>query len=425
VRRSARALVLLAAGVLAGPARAQDPPPPSEDASRIVNALLGGLAGFKDITGAELQREVEAIGGVPFRKEVPLDFMTHAELVRYVRKLVEEEYPEAEADADRRTLVALGLLEPATDLRAVRSRLLEDNVAGFYDERPGRKRLYAVSADRQLTPSNQLVLSHELRHALQDQYAEVHDMLAETVGDFDDRRLAYLSLLEGDATLVMERFLMRKVAGPAGESMDLSGFSLPAAPDVPGAPPVLRDQLVQPYFAGRDFAKAVWQRGGWNALREAWAKPPRSTEQVLHPDKFFAGEEPRAVELPPGPPGGRLLDEGVLGELLVRTLVGDGGERAAAGWGGDAYSAWDVSGRTLLVYRSVWDTREDAQEFLEAARAAFRARHGAPATQGGFSLFTAKPWTFAWGEHAGGVVLVSSDDPAVLAAALARVAGLL
>ena len=63
------------------------------------------------------------------------------------------------------------------------------------------------------------MLSHELRHALQDQYADVHGVLPDAVGDFDDRRLAFVSLLEGDATLVMERFLMKRLAGSAlGES---------------------------------------------------------------------------------------------------------------------------------------------------------------------------------------------------------------
>ena len=45
-------------------------------------------------------------------------------------------------------LIALDLLPAGTDLRAVRARVLEENIAGFYDERPGKKRLYAVSEDR-------------------------------------------------------------------------------------------------------------------------------------------------------------------------------------------------------------------------------------------------------------------------------------
>ena len=64
------------------------------------------------------------------------------------------------------------------------------------------------------------------------------------MGDFDDRRLAFVSLLEGDATLVMERFLMKRLSGSMlGGASDMSQLSWPTPP-VPGVPPVVRDQLV-------------------------------------------------------------------------------------------------------------------------------------------------------------------------------------
>jgi len=53
---------------------------------------------------------------------------------------------------------------------------------------------------------NQLVLSHELRHALQDQHVNVEQALGDG-SDFDDGKLAVLSLLEGDASLLMEKYL--------------------------------------------------------------------------------------------------------------------------------------------------------------------------------------------------------------------------
>src|SRR5712691_8603024 len=273
------ALILLA--FAAGPGTAQEPPP--ADSSDLVNTLLSGLLGFRDLTGPELQREVAEAGGIPFRADVPLDFMTRAQLSRYVREVLDAEYPEAKARIDQRTLVAFDLLSPQTDLRALRARVLLENIAGFYDERPGKKRLYSVSDDRRLSPSNQLILSHELRHALQDQYVDLHSQLPDAEGDFDDFRLSWLSLLEGDATLVMERFLLRRIPG-GGEVDDLSGFTLPT-PEIAGAPPVVRDQLVLPYLAGLDFARALWKRGGASALRQAWARPPESSEQVLHPEK--------------------------------------------------------------------------------------------------------------------------------------------
>lgn len=410
-----RVLGLACLGLLvAARARAQD----AAQAAEILNALLGGLLGFVEMTGDQLQREVEEAGGVAFRSAVPLDYLSDAGLASYLKELIDSEYPVERASADQRALVAFGLLEPDTDLRALRTRLLLENVAGFYDERPGRKRLYAVSAERRLTPMNQLVLAHELRHALQDQYADIAGLLPAGVGDFDDRRLALMSLLEGDATLVMERFLLRRLSVQGGgESPDFSGLTLPELL-APGTPPVLRDQLVQPYLVGRDFAQAVLRAGGWDALKAAWLSPPDSTEQVLHPDKFLKREAPLGVQLEYAPAAGRLLDEGVLGELLVRTLLGDetGGE-ASAGWGGDAFRVWDVAGRTLLVWRSAWDTARDAAEFAEALRARYEYSHGRSRPLEGAALYGKGRWTLALGASGNGVTLVASDDAGALLSA--------
>lgn len=389
--------------------------PPGKDPSETLDSLLAGLGAFREVTGRELQGEVAEVGGVPFRWNVPLSFMTREELSRYLRELFDAEYPEEKARADQRTLVAFDFLAPDADLRRLRGRLLEENVAGFYDERPGRKRLYAISRERRLTAANQMILSHELRHALQDQYTDVHGMLPDSISDFDDRRLAFLSLLEGDATLVMERFLFRRLG--KGHGGDLSGLTLPAPP-VPGAPPVLRDQLVLPYVVGRDFAAALWRRGGWGALRDAWKEPPESTEQVLHPETFFRREPPKASELGYAPPGGRIIQEGVLGELLTRTLLGAGSEAAAAGWGGDRFRVWDISRKTLLLWRSVWDSPEDRLEFWNAALKAFQARRGGGLQRRGFVIFKADAWTYAWALQNGSVVLLSSDSPEALEEAL-------
>jgi len=408
-------LVLLVVLLRAVATPAQEPPEPSD----LINTLLDGLLGFRTLTETELEAEVAEVGGVPFRSRVPLDYLTRAELARYLKGVLDDEYPLEKARIDERTLSALGLLPPGLDLRRLRAELLEQNIAGFYDERPGKKRLYAVSDDKRLTPANQIVLAHELRHALQDQYAEVHRMLPDSVGDYDDRRLAYLSLLEGDATLVMERFLLRRLpggeelVGAGGAESSLAGMSLPGT-ELPGAPPVVRDQLVLPYLVGRDFALAVQKRGGWSALREAWGRPPASTEQVLHPERFFSGEAPRAVALSLAPPGGRLLGEGVVGELLLRTWLGEGQEAAAGGWGGDRFQVFDVRGKTLLIWRLVWDSPQDGEEFETAALARLR-RWGQPlAARGELRAFQGGPWQVLFGRRAGGFDYAATDDPALL-----------
>jgi hypothetical protein len=379
--------------------------------------------GSVEVSGPQLQREVAEVGGIPFRRDVPIAFMGHDELVAYLREVMDSEYPPARAEADERLLQALDLLGPEVDLRALRGRVLEDNVIGFYDERPGRQKLFAVSEEQAFTPMNQIVLVHELRHALQDQYEQLHWQLPDDVGDFDDRRLAWMSLLEGDATLVMERFVLARL-GALG--LDLGGLAeqgyadmnIPGLADVPGAPPIIRDQLVMPYLVGRDLARAIEERGGPEAMKEAWRRPPESTEQALHPEKFFSGEPPRVVTPRRAPPGGRLLGQGVLGELLLRTLVEETGE-AVAGWGGDAWRLWDVEGGTVLVWKSAWDTVQDASEFEDALRRRFARRRGSEARRGQWALFEgAASWRFALRREADVVDLVSADTPTAFEALL-------
>lgn len=436
--RRLAALFLVCGLVTASAAVAQTPPGgepagATADPAELVNALLAGLMGQGEVTGAQLQQEVAEAGGIPFRQDVPVAFLGKDELAAYLRDVFDSEYPAEQARLDERMLRAFDLLPTGTDLRAVRARVLEENVVGFYDERPGHRRLYAISGDRSFTPMNQIVLAHELRHALQDQYQDLHAKLPDGVGDFDDRRLAWTALLEGDATLVMERFVKQRLGGlapsegrtPGGagetdEEAAVDDLAIPGLADVPGAPPVVRDQLVQPYFTGLTLARALWRQGGGDAIREAWARPPESTEQVLHPAKFFVREPPQVVApVLPAPAGGRLLSEGVLGELLLRTLLGEGGASAAEGWGGDGWRLWDVAGRTVLAWRSTWDSPADATKFDTRLRERFTRERGAGTRRGAWLVFGGEGgWQFALRRDGDAIDLASADDARLLGALL-------
>jgi hypothetical protein len=394
---------------------AQERPP--ADPSDLINSLLSGLLGLRPVTEADLQRDVAEAGGIPFKRDVPIDYMSRAQAARYFEELFDAEYPPERAQAEQRLLRTLDLLPEGADLRRLRSQLMLENVVGFYDERPDRRRLFAVSDERSLTPANQLVLAHELRHALQDQYLDISKLLPPSLSDFDDRRLALLSLLEGDATLVMQRYLMARL--PGGEQLDMTGMTLPT-PEMPGTPAVLRDQLVLPYTVGLEFARAIHARSGWRGIQEAYSRPPLSTEQVLHPQKYFDGERPRAVTLGFVPAGGRPLAEGVLGELLWRSLLGDGREAAAAGWGGDAYRAFDVSGKTLVVVHSSWDSPADLRELLEALDARFTQSHGKAQLLRGYRIYERDGASVAIGEWLSGALLVAADSGELLRSALLR-----
>ena len=121
------------------------------------------------------------------------------------------------------------------------------------------------------------------------------------------------------------------------------------------APYIAIRTFVFPFAEGLDFAVQLFQSAGnWSLINQALETPPASTEQVLHLEKFAAGEMPISVEMPDL---GRVLGggwkhvrTGVLGELFITAWLEtdfspQAASIAATGWGGDAYSLFEGLGR--------------------------------------------------------------------------------
>ena len=346
--------------------------------------LLGQMLGLSDVSPEELKKKVEVVGKLQFLRQVPVDFMSREDLAQYIKQLFEEEYSVDTAEREERALRALGFLTLGQDLRSIRFRVLNENIAGFYDERPHVKKLFAISSGERLNLMNQLVLSHELRHAVQDQHLNLREVFG-ALSDYDDRRLAALSLIEGDATLLMEKYMSSSSGGESGTGLEglLGGLGAEAmdgramaemfaGPELRSAPPIVREQLIVPYLEGRKLANEIHRRGGFKLLNEHLQRLPRSMEQVLHPEKYLERpDEPVDVSLSEAS-GEDPEFEGTVGESFLRVLFEsvlpqEGGHQAAAGWGGDRYVLWrDDDGRYHLLWRTVWDTDRDADEFFAA-----------------------------------------------------------
>ena len=156
------------------------------------------------------------------------------------------------------------------------------------------------------------------------------------------------------------------------------------------APTFLWKPLIGAYLKGQAFLAG--HPDGMEipaAIRRAFEKPPRSSEQVLHPDKYWDDaqrDEPRHVRFERAalPAGWEVRGENGLGELglgfVVEPLKSRGGVanpfalmaprltwEASEGWGGDR---WILLARgeedRVLVLATVWDTPEDAREFSAA-----------------------------------------------------------
>jgi hypothetical protein len=138
----------------------------------------------------------------------------------------------------------------------------------------------------------------------------------------------------------------------------------------------VRASLAFQYDDGTAFTGRALNSGGWAAVDRAQADPPASTEQVLHPERYFERRDPPVdVRLGgtdrPEAAGWTRIFEDTFGELQIRvlaarTLAPDEAARIAAGWGGDRLRALARGDDVVLVWMTAWDTPDDAAEFAAA-----------------------------------------------------------
>jgi len=312
------------------------------------------------------------------QRPVTRAFLTRAGLLDYLTRTLDADYPPALARADALFYHAFDFMPPETDLRALQLAVLEEQIGGFYDT--DLQAMFVISATQEATALTQILYAHEFTHALQDQHFDLAalGLDQEHLSAAPDAILALQALVEGDAMLLTEGYEAWLLRRSPAAVFDLLGEALRVrTAALAAAPPITQAELMFPYTAGRDFAYALFVRaGGWAGVDAAYARLPLSTEQVLHPDRYLAGDAPQTVSLPPLDgvlgPGWELLWERTLGEFTLREHLRSGLSRAtadgaAAGWGGDRYRLYiDAEGRIVLALRLAWDTPADAAEFAAA-----------------------------------------------------------
>jgi hypothetical protein len=328
---------------------------------------------------AEIARRVEALRGLRFSSLPRPVSVTPAQARREGLEDLDRSYPEARRRADEQILKLLGLIDAGVDLREVSASVFSEGVAGYYDPRTKRMRTVrgAATGTRVLS---EMVLAHELTHALEDQR---FGLGLDGQGGSDDAALARLALVEGTASELMTAYVRRHFT--AEETLGgVLGSAFAPTGSLPG---FLQAQLVFPYTRGAQFVAALRERAGgrWTLVDLAErTRPPVSTEQVMHPEKWVRVEPPLPVRLGARAvlgPGWERAASGVFGEFQTRELLagagGGGSAEAAAGWGGDRYELWRRSGSTCagacrssaaLVVRWRWDSVADRREFAAKLR---------------------------------------------------------
>ncbi|HEX5854928.1 MAG TPA: hypothetical protein VFZ57_04855 [Thermoanaerobaculia bacterium] len=305
---------------------------------------------------ADAQKLVERVRGVPFPGTVASAILHEKDLTRVLAVKLVEDLP-APFNRFAASLAAAGFFDPDPGLEQKLTTLYARQVAGFYD--PAEKKFFVVP-ERTALPAagapalglsaetllEDTLLAHELTHALQDRRLDLVPRLR-SLRDSSDGTLALEAFLEGEATVVMIDALLTRLPDEAKELFGvdtlttmMSGLAAGAVEGGEGVPTFFVKEMLFPYVGGTAFIQAKKKSGGWPAVDAAYARLPRTTSEILHPDRagtarvlLNAGDRPSPASVPPGM---RLLYEDTFGEWMLGALL----ERAGAANAASLAAEW-------------------------------------------------------------------------------------
>jgi hypothetical protein len=277
-----------------------------------------------------------------------------------------------------RLAVAGGMLPEGTDLATLAASFAAASAGATYS--PHDKRVLILSGQGADAPSrDESLIMHEYVHALQDQHFDLLKLFDARPYNFDRAEAAF-AVVEGDAMNVQRRreqtdaVWSRRPLEEIGRNED-ARFGDYRREIGAFFPPLLTETFIFRYRDGTRFVEAVRRARGARGVNDLLRRQPASSEQILHPEKYFANEMPREVTLGEeqfAANNWKVAATTPLGELgmrglLLKSLPAAEARRAAAGWGGDrAYLFERARSTPLFVWKTRWDKPEEAVEFFRA-----------------------------------------------------------
>ncbi len=310
----------------------------------VIAAALAGCAnalvndGVVDQSkAAEVRAQIQKFRGLDFLRPVPLVVKTRDQ----AQAMLEAEMAREHSDEDLRiggmSGAMTGLYPRGMDLKSRTLAMMRSQIAAFYDPHDKQMVLVEGEADRSLWNRaaglmnhrdivGEMILAHELTHALQDQHFQIEKML-DNVKDNDDRDLALKSLAEGDATLSGYGYMMGGLSDQSIDAIltrmrDLPRIFAAQSGDVPTG---LSAPMIFQYAAGVRFVAIAYERGGWSAVDALYAHPPASSLQVMYPNDYYGRRlDPAKIEIAGYEKflgGWSKADDDTYGALLLRTII--------------------------------------------------------------------------------------------------------
>jgi hypothetical protein len=341
----------------------------------------------------QIRDRVSAIRELPPHERIVEGFLTTEQLQAYSSAQTATRSQEEQADLEAYdiALTTLGLIGEEQDLQQLVSEEYTGLIGGLYFYKENR---LVLVGDNEIGLQDELVLAHEYTHSLQDGRFELDKLTRDWAqSDLEKDGFAQYSetltcLIEGDATYTA-RLYAEQVFGPDWRQKVEDESAKGAVGEEPELPEFLARAVSFNYGDCAAFVEGLHKQGGWQAVNAAFERPPATTEQILHLDKYKSHQvantvPPRDLSEDLGQ-GWKRLDSAQFGEFDVFnyavTLSRDPGAAvvAAAGWGAgwiNVYRSQDDPTRVFVQLFLSWDSDQDFVEFLLTYDAMIQALGG-------------------------------------------------
>ncbi len=305
--------------------------------------------------------------------------ITRDQVNKYLKDQIRHNVKPVDIRAEEITLKKFGFVPPEFDLKKTTIDLLTEQAAAFYDFH--RKKLFI--SDWAAQNMRQAALVHELGHALADQNYSLEKYLGKGSDDSEDS-LAREAVVEGQASWLMLEYAARRM-GKTLKDPDTARELLKADEDggvgdkeypvFSNAPLYIRRTLMFPYDEGQTFQQAVFMKDGQDAFAEVFGRPPSTTSQVIHPERYFNKVSETTPTLPKVAPHTKTFVAGSVGELDERIMLRqyldqDAAEALGPRLKGGTYRIDESKPdhRMVLFYVSEWEDESAAAQYFDAYR---------------------------------------------------------
>ncbi|MFL5504497.1 MAG: hypothetical protein ACJ799_10860 [Gemmatimonadaceae bacterium] len=358
----------------------------------LVSACESQKPTYEGPYGAEVAAAVPMIEkavGLKFKTPPKVETRSKAQVREFVTKQFTDSLARHDIAGQEAAYKRLGMIPDTLKLQPFLMGLLEEQIVGYYD--PKTKVLYVVDGSPKDMAS--LTITHELVHALQDQYISLDSV--QKIRDDNDRLSAAQAVFEGQAVYEQISIMLGgtniaiNLPGGWDRIREMIRETQASMPIFAAAPKVIQETLIFPYLSGAEFYRNYKERKGGASV---YKDMPVSTEQIIHPAAFFVTRDnPTRVTLGTLTNATRVY-ENDLGEFETRLFLfqqlNDQNEslRGASGWDGDRYAVVNTPQGQGIVWLTVWDSAVEAGEFFHIAGQAVEARYSTKAAAGSTDL---------------------------------------